>query len=402
MTHFRFGRGRPLWLAVVLVAGACSATTAVEVADVVATEITAVDASRTEPPETTTVPSTAVPSTAVPAAEVPAVQTSQPEPTPAPDSTATTERAAGVPTEVGQSPPVECVDVGDLGPSVVLLPPWLSGEQRFYEFTKAELDGFGRVTQSTTLVTLDVREASVEGTSFSWTNTAFDLSTLGFPPALLDSVEGELSDALATRFDYGLDPFSVFTGIENPEDVKAQVLNLIGALADVLPADAAEFRQLVDMIDSVPAEDLAAFGAADLEVLHSLEGFDLVPGELLEFDDVLQSPLGFAIPARVSLQLLDGLDADNCVALEMVIRPMRSDELTGLVNEAMTSIVGGELSDEELATVVEVVVSSETRITGQFDAASGYFRSVESIQTVSFDGDTEQTTRRLVDVTPGG
>lgn len=331
-----------------------------------------------------------------------------PAPEPTPEPTATPEPRSIAALE-GERVPIECSDVGDLGPFVLVLPPWQVGEQRLYEVTKIEPDQFGRLQEVTTLVTLDVSAASDQEASFTWTNTAFDFASVGIRPGEQEELIAELGDLIALSFDYTFDSWNGILTVDDPEAVKADTVALLEAVADLAPrSERAEVEQAVAILESVPAETLADFASVDLLALHNFDGVEAAPGELIEVDDFVESPFGFLIPAALSQQLSTDLDDDECVVIESVTRPRPGEDFAELLREGFIAAFGqsaaGDLSNltaEELAIMEEIVGSIETRAVGQWDASTGYFRSIELTQTAAAEGEAVTTTVRIVDVTPG-
>jgi hypothetical protein len=138
------------------------------------------------------------------------------------------------------------------------------------------------------------------------------------------------------------------------------------------------------------------------QLLHVFEGLELRVDEVLELQGGLPNPFGGPdLPAKVTLELVELVDADGCVAVEMRTVPDAEQALPIIMESARTSFGGAELTDEERQR--DEAMAAEFRIetvaTGQYDVATGSFVRVASTQRVSGGGEERVETVTITDVT---
>ena len=137
----------------------------------------------------------------------------------------------------------------------------------------------------------------------------------------------------------------------------------------------------------------------DVQALHVFDGLAVSPGSLLEFEQPLESPFGFLVPTRITLELLEDLDEDGCAVFELTNQPSPSDDFRELVRQSFVDTFGAPPDEATLDVIAEATAGTETRVVGRWDAATGYFRSVESVETITAADMTQVSTTLIVDVT---
>ncbi|MEZ5246912.1 MAG: hypothetical protein R2707_17590 [Acidimicrobiales bacterium] len=279
-------------------------------------------------------------------------------------------------------------------------PPWSDGVARTLELrigredSRRELpDGLSR-----TPVQLTVEDDDGDGWTFLWAAEPTLLDDLGIPAELLDEAAPLLAEVPPQRIRYRIGGERAWLGVTNPDEVRQAALDTIDILGEIIPAEDLALEQTRQLFAGMPDEALTQIFAEEPQVLHSLEGIELAVDEVLEFRDLLPNTLGGEpFPATTTIEILDLVDDDGCVAIQVRVVP-DAEAFIPILMESLRQAFPATATDTEIEDAAESF-EIENLILGQYDYASGYFRSVTATQRIS-DGTSERVDTKIIsDVT---
>lgn len=231
---------------------------------------------------------------------------------------------------------------------------------------------------SNSLAQVDVVNIGGLATDFSWTPSTPSASDFGFPPAAVDQL-GDALDGLAFGpYEYSVGTLGGYSGITNPEVVRADLVDFFERIAAVDPA-------------------LSEAGTAELELLSDEAVAEISGGRIGVFhlfDDAFLTtrPEGFEslipnlfggepLPAVGAVGIANVRDDGGCVLLEF--------RLTA--DSASIDAVLGELAEDPLVDPAELPTGDiviESLVQAQFDAARQRIVRAVSRNTATIDLDS--------------
>ena len=280
-----------------------------------------------------------------------------------------------------------------------LSPPWSEGVVRTLEL-RIGREGSSRPPPaglSLTPVQLTVEDGDGDGWTFLWAAEPTLPGNLEIPAHLLDETAQFLARVPPQRIRYRIGEERAWMGATNPDEIRQVVLNTMEILGED-PEMEGGLEQALHFYANMPDENLTEMFTQEPKLLHSLEGIELAVDEVLEFSDMLPNTLGGEpFPATTTIEILDLVDEDDCVAIQMRVVP-DSEVVASILTETLRQAFPATATDAQVEAAVQSF-EIENLIIGQYDYASGYFRKVTVTQRIS-DGTTEQVRIKIIsDVT---
>lgn len=308
-----------------------------------------------------------------------------------PSDEATTSTTA--PTNRGEAMPISCSPLPDSTTTVSMLPPWGDGVTRSLELQIGREDSRQPTSAGLSLTPVQVRSTAIDDdvTELTWEAEASVLDGLGLSADDLDAL-GEIPPQ---RFEYRLGSDRLWLGADNTEEIRATALTTIDLLADSF--DEQTLQQVRALYESMPDENLAQLFTEEPRLFHSLEGIALTIGTAAEAPELLPNALGGdPFPAITTVEIVDLVDGDGCVSIELRT-VLDRDETDRILADTLEA----RFPDSSAADLESIMVGFEIEnlVVAQYDAGSGFFRTVTGTQRTS-DGSTERVdTKIITDVT---
>ncbi len=313
------------------------------------------------------------------------------------DGSGTAEDSSGA---TGESGAVFCAAAPESTDSVVALPPWSDGVERAIELQIGREDSRQQISTglSRTPVQLTTEESADGGWSFLWAAEPTLVDDLAIPPQLLDQAAPLLAEVPQQLIRYRLSENRTWLGVDNPEEIRQAALDTVDILGNILPTEVPALEQTRQLFATMPDENLGQIFSEEPQLLHSLEGLELAVDEVLEFRDLLPNALGGEpFPATTTIEVVDLIDGDGCVAIRMRVVP-DSEDFVPILMETLRQSFPATTTEEELGTALNSF-EIENLIVGQYDYGSGFFRRITATQRFS-DGTQERVdTKIITDVT---
>lgn len=302
-------------------------------------------------------------------------------------------RIAESTVEPAQDPGI-CTPLEGDQTSLVAVPPWEPGVTRAYKLSKTKTGTNNGTTTSTTQTiraTATVLEASADGIRIQWEQGDYEL--VGFATPATKRALAALNALPPLRVSYWIDADRLWSGIDDVEGLRRHALSVLesGAAGD----DEATLALLADVYQNLSQSELEGSFLEYPLLLHDMEA-TLFDAELQSLDDSLvPNALGGPdIPATVTLQLADAIDAEGCAVVE-VISVTDPDETARVFSETLESTFGAD-DDQTLDLGIQ-----EMRITtrGRYDPGSAFFVEIASTESSVFGQFEGSASTTIVDVT---
>lgn len=265
-------------------------------------------------------------------------------------------------------------------------PPWRTGEQRVYEIV-SRIDYGGGLA------------AGLPDPSWAWlrvgaaTDDGFEMAWDAVPPDVALTVsqfDGVALTPTSAHYEWGAagdEPH-----VTNPFELGLWLGDAIDSTRLGLPAvQSASFDQNVAHYETMSGNQLDHVFLAPATVLHSLEGIEV------EVDEVLDVQRSFAngltdVPLQIqsTVEIVELVDSSGCVTLRITGAPDVAEFATLMADAAGT--------DEAVSGTFEL----EQVLVAQYDAGSGYIKSVTITDTVKGGGINVTETTTILDITGAG
>ncbi len=286
---------------------------------------------------------------------------------------------------------------------VVTLPPWSDGAQRTLEVQSGRQDTSGGFPPDLILtpVHLTVEASADDGWRFLWDAGPTLLDDLRTPQLALDQLTPLLAEVPRERIRYRLSEDRVWLEVDNPDEIRQAALDTLDLISPWLSTmDPATFStdsvaQARELFATMPDEDLAQLFSQRPQLLHELEGIEIAVDAAYKFSGLLPNPFGGGpFPATTTIEVVDLIDEDSCVAIEMSVVPDPED-FARIAAETLRQTLATE---EELRATTDAF-ELETLVVGQYDHGSGFFRRLTATERVSFESEEIIETTIITDVT---
>ncbi|MFW2384174.1 MAG: hypothetical protein ACN4GZ_20650 [Acidimicrobiales bacterium] len=280
------------------------------------------------------------------------------EPEPEPDSAST----SCTPLE----PTVSIVDAS---------PVWEDGMVRELGVVRQRMDSRVNSPVSTSSA-VDLRViASDDGWAFAWPYSAAQF--LGGPSN--SATEGDVIDLR-----YGVDARGSWRGLENPEEVRAFVLDLVDSFA-ASGLDQRSTDGLRQLYSGLSDEQLGVLFSEDPQVFHYFDGVEIGIEEELTFDVELDNIFGgSSFPATSTIRIADSQDAEGCVVFED-LTVLDAQAALPILVDSLSEVYGVEVPAEE--QVIGEGFWIEKKVTGRWDQGSKLFVEVKLRKVLRIQGD---------------
>ena len=287
---------------------------------------------------------------------------------------------------------------------VATLPPWANGTERHLEVESWREDTSQPEAAGTRLtsarLTLDVNVAT-GGWNFVWDAgpTTFDESTV--TEQLFDEAAPLLAQMPEQLIRYQLDNDRFWLGVDNPDEIRATAVKVAELTAQVAPSDSDLMAQARELYETLPDAEIGLLFSEEPQILHSLEGLELAVGEMIEFSSLLPNALGGdEIPAVTTIEIVDLVDDDGCVAIEMRVIP--EPGALGAIMAETLRLRFPDFTDDGAFEAAANSMEIESTYQGQYDFGSGFFRKVTETKRISDASMSRVDTTIITDVTNDG
>ena len=279
---------------------------------------------------------------------------------------------------------------------------WEAGESRDLVLSIDKTRSGTRIGESSTLARLTVQSVGETGTVFEWENGSTDLSSLELPADVAEDLAPILVDSPIATIRYRTDVDGYFAGVEDPVEFRANVLELVDRMSEVVPD--LSMDKVATAYETASDEVLVNMFTEVQQLFHALDESYFFPGDSETVVDVLPNGLGGEpFPAITAFAVGFEPDANGCLAVSLVTE-IDSEKFTDILFASVAQFFDedpAEIPDDELEEL-RAQLSVKIEMDARIDPTTGRVKSIRSTTTVGDpDGsDSAIEINEVIDVTP--